>query len=126
VAEEVKQLAHETAEATGNISGRIQTIQADAASTAAAISEITAVITQVGDYQTTIAAAVEQQTAATGQISREMTICAAATQQIADHIDEVTGLAATTDDGADQTSEATVELSRMGHQLTEAVSHFTA
>jgi methyl-accepting chemotaxis protein len=72
VANEVKELAKETAKATEDISQKIETIQADTKHAVAAISEINGVINKINDYQNTIASAVEEQTATTNEISRNV------------------------------------------------------
>jgi methyl-accepting chemotaxis protein len=72
VATEVKDLAQETAKATGDITARINSIQELTARTAAATSTITAVIEQIDDGQRTIAAAVEQQSATTDLMARNV------------------------------------------------------
>jgi methyl-accepting chemotaxis protein len=70
VATEVKDLAQETAKATGDIATRVAAIQHDSAAAGAAIREITEVISSIRDTQTTIAAAVEEQSATTVQMSQ--------------------------------------------------------
>ncbi len=72
VAEEVKQLAQETARATEDIAHRVEAIQADTGDAVSAISEIGTVIAQINDFQTTIAAAVEEQSATTTTMSRSV------------------------------------------------------
>lgn len=73
VANEVKDLAQETARATEDISRRVQTIQADSAGAVAALADISEVIGRIDDYQSTIAAAVEQQDATTRSIGQGVT-----------------------------------------------------
>jgi hypothetical protein len=70
VADEVKELAKETATATAGITTRIEAIQADTQAAVAAITQISGIIAQINETQTGIAAAVEEQTATTVEISR--------------------------------------------------------
>jgi methyl-accepting chemotaxis protein len=73
VANEVKELAKETAKATEDIGRRIEAIQSDANNAVDAIGKIGAVIDQTHDISNTIAGAVEEQTAVTNEIARSMT-----------------------------------------------------
>ena len=83
VANEVKALARETAEATDNISQKIEAIQAASQSAAAAIAEISTVINQINGFQNTIAAAVEEQNASTHEISQSVAAAAKGSSDIA-------------------------------------------
>jgi len=73
VASEVKDLAQETAKATGDISTRVQAIQSDAEAAVEAIGRIVEVIEKINGYSTMIASAVEEQTSTTTEISRSIT-----------------------------------------------------
>jgi methyl-accepting chemotaxis protein len=73
VANEVKELAKETAKATEDIGRRIEAIQSNANNAVDAIGKIGAVIDQTHDISNTIAGAVEEQTAVTNEIARSMT-----------------------------------------------------
>ena len=72
MANEVKELAKETARATEDIGQKIEAIQRDARGAAGAIMQIGAVINQIHDMQATIASAVEEQTATTNEIARNI------------------------------------------------------
>ncbi len=65
VAGEVKELAQETAKATGDIVGQVQAIQEAVARASEEIAGIAEVVGRISDYQTTVAGAVEEQTATT-------------------------------------------------------------
>ncbi|WNB86077.1 methyl-accepting chemotaxis protein [Cellulomonas sp. ATA003] len=69
VAGEVKDLAQETARATGDISARVVAIQSAASQAAGEIARISEIIARVNDFQTTIAGAVEEQTATTAAMA---------------------------------------------------------
>ncbi|MGE0304760.1 MAG: methyl-accepting chemotaxis protein [Acidimicrobiia bacterium] len=69
VADEVKQLANETARATETIAQMVQQIQGDTGGAVQAISNIRHVISQVNETQQTISVAVEEQAATTNEIS---------------------------------------------------------
>src|SRR3712207_7641581 len=77
VANEVKELAQETAKATEDIARRVQAIQGDTTAAVAAIGEISHIVAQISDRQTTIASAevkeLAQETAkATEDIARRV------------------------------------------------------
>jgi len=69
VASEVKNLATQTAKATGEIGEQIRDIQSSSETTAGAIREIGEIISQVSDISTSISSAVEEQSAATREVS---------------------------------------------------------
>ena len=69
VASEVKNLANQTAKATGEIEQQIRDIQSSSETTAQAIREIGGIISQVSDISTSISSAVEEQSAATREVS---------------------------------------------------------
>jgi methyl-accepting chemotaxis protein len=99
VAEEVKQLAQQTAQATTSITRHVESIQNGAAAAAAAVSQISGIVRQVNDIATTIASAVDEQTATTSEISRSVTAVADAagitTKITADSAESARTLAAT-------------------------------
>jgi len=125
VAGEVKELAHETARATDEISRRIQTIQTDTAGAVASIEQISSIIDVIHSFQQTIAAAVEQQTATTSEISRSVTEAAAGSGEIAETIAGVAGSAMQTTQGVGRSTSAVEELARMSVDLRELVGRFS-
>lgn len=70
VAGEVKELAQETAKATEDIAGRVQSIQADTSGAVFAIGEMSSIIERINGIQLTITSAVEQQAATTQDMSK--------------------------------------------------------
>src|ERR1017187_2446586 len=67
-ANEVKELAKQTAKATEDISQKITAIQEDTKRAVESIGSITAVINQINDISSTIATAVEEQSATTNEM----------------------------------------------------------
>jgi methyl-accepting chemotaxis protein len=124
VANEVKELAKQTAEATENIAGKVTAIQTDAQAATEAIGEITTVISQINDIQTTIASAVEEQTATTNEIGRSVGEAARGASEIAGNVSGVAQAAQETAEGASDTLRAASELARMADELTRLVSQF--
>jgi methyl-accepting chemotaxis protein len=100
VANEVKELAKQTAVATEEIGSKIAAIQTDTSGAVGAIGEISEIIGRVADLQTTIAAAVEEQTATTNEIARSVTEAARGSSEIAENITSV-AMAARSQRGSD-------------------------
>ncbi len=69
VASEVKQLAAQTARATGEIEAQIKDIQASSHHAAEVMSDISRVIAQISEINTSIAGAVTEQSAATREVA---------------------------------------------------------
>jgi methyl-accepting chemotaxis protein len=124
VANEVKELAKETAKATGDISQKIEAIQKDSGSAVSAIGEISGIIGRINDIQNTIASAVEEQTATTNEMSRNVAEAAKGTNDIAENISSVASGAQTTTEGARSTQGAAAELTKMANQLQRLIARF--
>ena len=82
VANEVKELAKETANATEEIGHRIETTNEDVKNAIGAIEQLTAVINQVSELSNSIASAVEEQTAATNEMTRNLTEVASSAARV--------------------------------------------
>ena len=124
VAHEVKELAHATAGATGDIARRIERIQADTVAAVDAIARIQHTISAVSDAQGVIASAVEEQTATTGEIARNIRGAAHSADLIAAAIDASVQAAAETSAGADTTRSAAARVSGTARELKELVDRF--
>jgi methyl-accepting chemotaxis protein len=125
VANEVKELAQETAKATEDIARRVEAIQGDTSGAVAAIGRISTVIGRINDFQLTIASAVEEQTATTSEMSRSVQEAAQGSGQIAENITGVSSAAGATTQALGQTRTAVEELARMAGDLRTSVSRFT-
>jgi methyl-accepting chemotaxis protein len=125
VAREVKQLAQQTAEATGEVSRAVVQIQGGSGNAASAIVRIGEIIETVNENQGTIATAMEEQTATTAEISANALYAADGSTEIARNISAVADAAATTTSGALQTQDSAAELSRMAGELRALVGQFT-
>ncbi|GLW93125.1 methyl-accepting chemotaxis protein [Actinokineospora globicatena] len=125
VAGEVKDLAHETSKATGDISAKVEAIQTDAKAAVAAIEGIAGVIARINDFQTTIAAAVEEQSATTGDMSRAIGQVASGAREIALGIGDVVDENEQTTTGAVSTAVAAEELAGTAERMRGIVGRFT-
>ncbi|BCJ46088.1 hypothetical protein GCM10010168_50360 [Actinoplanes ianthinogenes] len=126
VASEVKDLAQETARATGDITSRMDTIQADTAAVVAAISDISSIIERISDSQTTIASAVEEQTATTAEISRSLAEAAGGSQLIAGNTADLRAATEQTQSAAGVTQHACDDLAVLADKLHGLVSGYEA
>ncbi len=125
VANEVKELAKQTARATGEIGQKIDSIQGDTREAVKAIGEIGAIINQINDISNSIASAVEEQTVTTNEIGRSVAEAAQGVGDIAKNISSVAVAAKYTTQGANDSQKASQELSRMAAALQLAVSKFS-
>lgn len=89
VASEVKALAKQTAEATHDISERVEAIRDDTRRAVAEIQEIAAVVTQISDLQNTVASAVAAQAVTMGDIARNASDAAQGADRISDGVQRV-------------------------------------
>jgi methyl-accepting chemotaxis protein len=125
VANEVKELAKQTAKATEDIGRKIDAIQGDTKGAVKAIEEIGTIINQINDISNSIASAVEEQTVTTNEIGRSVTEASKGVGDIARNIGGVAVAAKNTTQGANDTQQASQELSRMAARLQTAISKFT-
>lgn len=125
VANEVKELAKETARATEEIGQKIDAIQSDTKAAVEAIAQVSEIINQVNDISGTIATAVEEQTATTNEIGRNVADAARGTSEIAHNVAKVAHATEQTSGGARSTQTAAQSLAEMASQLQLLVSRFT-
>jgi methyl-accepting chemotaxis protein len=124
VANEVKELAKETAKATEEIGRKIDTIQTDTSEAVTAIREIGDIIGEINHIQASIAGAVEQQTATTNEISRNVSEAARSALEIARNIQGVAHAAQETSEGAVQSQASAADLARAARELQALVGQF--
>ncbi len=124
VAGEVKELAAETARATGDITARVSSIQAETDQTVQAISSIATVIEEISEIQATIAAAVEEQSASTAEISRSAGDVAASASEITFSIGEVAIALNGAGDGINSSNATVKELADLSSSLSSLISQF--
>lgn len=124
VAGEVKDLAQETARATGDIGTRVAAIQRGTSDAAAAIARIGAVVNRSTDFQTAIASAVEQQTASSNEASRTLHEAAQAAEEIATNMAVVAQAAADSLHSVDVSQQAIQDLAEIADRLTASVTAF--
>ena len=124
VAGEVKDLAQQTAAATGDIAGRISAIQTTSAEASTAIGRIGQVINVINGHQGAIAAAVEEQTATTSEMGRSMAEAADASTRIAVILTSVAEAARATESQVTESQATILTVTQLSGDLREIVSHF--
>ncbi|MCA8948731.1 MAG: methyl-accepting chemotaxis protein, partial [Planctomycetes bacterium] len=138
VANEVKDLARQTAEATQDIRQRIVRIQESTQDSIDAITEIDKVIAQVSAASKSIAVAVGEQRTTTQEIAqsladntssvdvvnRNVAECVQASREISQSVLEVDQNASSTAQGANDTEHAGRQLSELALQLQSVVEAF--
>jgi methyl-accepting chemotaxis protein len=124
VANEVKELAKETAHATEVIARQVGAIQDGTAVATASITQISAVIDEINDHQTAIFAAVEEQTATTGSMARNVSAVADSMDAISTSIIAVGQAADSTRSCAMDSERAAHGLSSLSNRLQELISGF--
>ncbi|GIF21504.1 methyl-accepting chemotaxis protein [Actinoplanes tereljensis] len=125
VAGEVKDLAQETAKATGDISARVLAIQADTRNAVEAITRISEVIERINALQTTIASAVEEQTATTAEMNRNVATAATGAVRIAGNVAHVSGAAGDSNRSVLAGQQAAADLAALAGDLQKLVGRFS-
>ena len=124
VASEVKNLANQTANATGEIAGQIGSIQDATSGAVKAIEGIAGTIRKINDIAATISAVVEQQGSATGEISMNVQQAAKGTQEVDDNITQVSRGADETGAAAGEVLSAAKDLTQQSGSLKQEVEEF--
>ncbi len=138
VANEVKELAKQTAEATEEISRQIRDMQSNTGNAVGAIGAISSVIIEVNQITQIIAASVEEQSATIGEIARSTGGASQAAKEISKNMQElsdgvsiasgsisdVSNSAQNVATGVRETDVASTELAQLANELTDMVSIF--
>ena len=124
VAQEVKELAAQTAKATGEIGGQIASIQNATGASVLAIKQVGDTISQISSIATAIAAAVEEQGAATTEIARNVQRASDGTRQVADSITQVNSGAQETGAASSQVLTSAQSIAAERNRLQAEVARF--
>jgi len=124
VAGEVKNLANQTARATGEISAQIGAVQASTQEAVTAISGIVERIEEINHIASAISTAVEEQSAATSEIARNVQMASEGTQQISVNLQDVSQAAEETGSAAEQVLGSARSLASEAADLKEVVGRF--
>ncbi len=138
VAGEIKELARQTSDATGEINEMVQEIQRTAMRTVTGITQITGIIDQSNEIVTSIAVSIEEQSATTREIAANVSEASEGIQgvndkvrlgmetatNIADEISEINKDAAKTRESSSQVTSNAIELSKLAKDFQEKAERF--
>ncbi|MGB3211359.1 MAG: Cache 3/Cache 2 fusion domain-containing protein [Desulforhopalus sp.] len=138
VANEIKELAKETAQATGQIKSAIDGIQSQTEETILDIEEISKIISDVNDIVTTIVTAVEEQAVTTNEIvtnvnqasmgineiNENVATSSQLTSSISEGVGQVKAQSMAVKDNSEEISVSASGLSELSEKLAELVSKF--
>jgi methyl-accepting chemotaxis protein len=125
VAHEVKTLAAQTANATRDISKRIEAIQNVAHRSVAAIQGISHTIRDLDRFSVRIASAVEQQTEAAREIASNLTSASANVVNVNGAITKVESVGVGTAQAAEMLTSASANVTKQAKRIHEQVRDFT-
>ncbi len=124
VANEVKELARQTAEATGEITQKIRAMQNESGEAIRVTDEIAQIIKEIDDIASAIAAAVEEQSAVITDIARNVEEQKEGAQKFAGEAEEAYRASQKTLEGLMQSLEKIRKVTERARALAEAVSRF--
>lgn len=110
VANEVKLLAKNTADATGEISQKIEAIQSSSSEVIKSIEQISEVINEINKAQLSIASAMEEQTTTMNEIAKNMADTSTNSKAITEHMSEVKDAVNITMDIAERSNKISTTL----------------
>ncbi|MEQ9348118.1 MAG: globin-coupled sensor protein [Thalassospira sp.] len=124
VASEVKNLANQTAKATGDITEQINSVQQSTGAAVSAIRSVASQISNIVESVTAISAAVEQQAAATTEISGNINAVSSANLDVNSSLETVNGTASRTSAVASEVFEVSKTLKQNSERLRTDVDAF--
>jgi methyl-accepting chemotaxis protein len=117
VANEIKDLAKQTATATGEIRAKIESIQGSTNQTVSEIEQITKVISQMNGIVSEIAQAVEEQTATTSEIAESVMQAAQGISEVNENVAQSSTVASEIAGDIAEVSNVARSLSNSGHDV---------
>ena len=120
VANEIKELAKQTAEATGQIKNQIEDIQNSTSATVSQIETITEVINTVNETVTTITGAVAEQSAATDEIAGNVAQAAQGLSEVNENVAQSSAVASQIAEDIANVSQASSEMSTSSGEVNSS------
>ncbi len=124
VADEVKQLARRTQDATGEIRGKIDVIQGESLRTIDSVGQVRSFILNISDLQNSIASAVEEQSATTDEIGRMTRVATGSAEKIVTSVDAVSDSARETLGASGEVSESASVVEQAAEELRSLTGRF--
>lgn len=125
VANEIKELAKQTADATGQIKTQIDDIQSSTSETVTQIERITAVINNVNDTVNSITGAVSEQTAATDEIANNVAQAAQGLSEVNENVAQSSAVSTQIAEDITLTSQASSEISNSSGEVQSSASELS-
>jgi methyl-accepting chemotaxis protein len=126
VAGEIKELANQTAQATGQIRQRIEGVQNATGSVSSAMDRFAQVFQHVGSIVTSIAAVIEEQAAAMGEMAGNIAKASGGVQESRDLADQNATVARSIGEEIARVNEATAQLTAASRETLENARHLAA
>lgn len=126
VASEVKELAEQTSKATDEISTRIAGIQGSVREAAEAIGDITEKVSSIQNLTSAVASAIEEQRASNDEIARSAKYAADSTGSATESMSTVSKAVSRTSQEASTVNGASDLVSKASNELTAEVANFLA
>jgi methyl-accepting chemotaxis protein len=126
VASEVKELARETASATGSIGQKVEKIQNEVSLVVKSIQQMSEVIDQINSLSSGIAGAVEEQCATTSEMARSISSAAQQAHQITENVSEISNVAEKSHSNAEVTLSDSQKLTSYALTLKKLVEGIVA
>ncbi len=117
VANEIKELARQTAEATGEIKQKVEDIQSSTKGTVTQISTISEVVNQVNEIVSTIATAVEEQSVTTQEIATNVSQASEGIGEVSKKVAQNSGFSASIAQEIAEVTQATGEMANSSGQV---------
>ena len=135
VANEIKELANQTAQATGEINEQVESIQTKTSGTVSEITNVTKVVKEINEIVAGIATAVEEQTATTKDIANNITQMSTGVAEVSQNvaqssnvssdiavdINRVQQMAAGMSESSSQVANLANELQQLSQRIASAV-----
>jgi methyl-accepting chemotaxis protein len=118
VANEIKDLARQTADATGEIKTRVEGIQASTDGTVTEIGHITRVVNAVNEIVSTIATAIEEQRATTSEIASNVSQAAQGIEEVNENVAQGSSFSSRISRDIAEVTKAAGEISNSGGQIS--------
>jgi len=125
VANEIKELAKQTADATGQIKSQIEDIQNSTADTVTQIERITAVINNVNDTVATITGAVREQASATDEIASNVAQAAQGLAEVNENVAQSSAVSAQIAQDISMVSQASTEMSTSSSEVQKSAAELS-
>jgi len=124
VANEVKELAHQTSTATDDIQRKISDIQGSTSKSITAITSISSIISRINQIASVIASSVEEQQATTTDMAEFLDKAHIEALNISKDVEEVSDVVDQTFDSSSKTITSSEKVGGLANHLSEIVSAF--